>query len=204
MPERLLAQRSGAGPERERTDCKYVRSFSSALTTPTTWGCRAQQLDSPPRVGYTLPTVKRVTIYTDGACSGNPGPGGWGAVLLYPGRRLEISGGERATTNNRMELQAAIEALRALRRPSDVDLHTDSTYVRNGITQWIASWKALGWKRRSGKRLLPVKNEDLWRTLDQLVNHTGHTVRFHWLEGHAGHPDNERADRLARDAVPRS
>jgi len=144
--------------------------------------------------------VNRVQIYTDGACSGNPGPGGWGAVLLAGEHRKEISGGERDTTNNRMELTAAIEALRALKGSPQVDLYTDSTYVKKGITEWIAAWKANGWRRRSGKRLLPVKNEDLWRALDELV--AGHRVTFHWVEGHAGHAENERADRLARDAIP--
>jgi len=146
--------------------------------------------------------VNRVQIYTDGACSGNPGPGGWGAVLLAGEHRKEISGGERDTTNNRMELTAAIEALRALKGSPEVDLYTDSTYVKKGITEWIASWKANGWRRRSGKRLLPVKNEDLWRALDELV--ADRQVRFHWVEGHAGHEENERADRLARDAIPGS
>ena len=144
--------------------------------------------------------MNRVQIYTDGACSGNPGPGGWGAVLLAGEHRKEISGGERDTTNNRMELTAAIEALRALKGSPQVDLYTDSTYVKKGITEWIAAWKANGWRRRSGKRLLPVKNEDLWRALDELV--VQHRVMFHWVEGHAGHEENERADRLARDAVP--
>ena len=144
--------------------------------------------------------MNRVQIYTDGACSGNPGPGGWGAVLLAGEHRKEISGGERDTTNNRMELTAAIEALRALKGSPQVDLYTDSTYVKKGITEWIAAWKANGWRRRSGKRLLPVKNEDLWRALDELV--AGHRVTFHWVEGHAGHAENERADRLARDAIP--
>ena len=146
--------------------------------------------------------MNRVQIYTDGACSGNPGPGGWGAVLLAGEHRKEISGGERDTTNNRMELTAAIEALRALKGSPEVDLYTDSTYVKKGITEWIASWKANGWRRRSGKRLLPVKNEDLWRALDELV--ADRQVRFHWVEGHAGHAENECADRLARDAIPGS
>ncbi len=143
--------------------------------------------------------MKRVRIYTDGACIGNPGPGGWGAVLLSGPHRKEISGGERETTNNRMELQAAIEALRALREPAEVDLHTDSAYLQRGITEWLPRWKAQGWRRREGKRLLPVANEDLWRELDALV--AAHRVRFHWLAGHAGHPENERADRLARLAA---
>jgi len=146
--------------------------------------------------------VNRVQIYTDGACSGNPGPGGWGAILVSGDHRKEISGGEPATTNNRMELTAAIEAIRALKGTPTVDLYTDSTYVKKGITEWIASWKANGWRRRSGKRLLPVKNEDLWQELDRLVD--AHTVRFHWVEGHAGHAENERADELARAAIPRS
>jgi len=137
--------------------------------------------------------MNRVTIYTDGACSGNPGPGGWGAVLLSGAHRKEISGGARNTTNNRMELLAAIEALEALRRPSQVDLYTDSTYLKNGITNWIKKWKKNGWKRRSGKRFLPVKNELVAK----------HHVGFHWLEGHAGHAENERCDELARLAIPK-
>jgi len=145
--------------------------------------------------------MNRVTIYTDGACSGNPGPGGWGAVLLSGAHRKEISGGARNTTNNRMELLAAIEALEALRRPSQVDLYTDSTYLKNGITRWIKRWKKNGWKRRSGKRFLPVKNEELWQRLDRLV--AKHHVAFHWLEGHAGHTENERCDKLARLAIPK-
>ncbi len=146
--------------------------------------------------------MNTVTIYTDGACSGNPGPGGWGAILVSGSFRKEICGGERETTNNRMELTAAIEALKALRSPSDVDLYTDSVYVRSGIAEWINAWKANGWRRRSGKRWLPVKNEELWRALDQLV--ARHQVRFHWVEGHSGDPDNERADELARGAIPLS
>jgi ribonuclease HI len=149
---------------------------------------------------YTFPIVNRVTVYTDGACSGNPGPGGWGAILVSGAHRKEIAGGDPATTNNRMELTAAIEALRALNGKSSVELFTDSTYVKKGITEWIGSWKANGWRRRSGKRWLPVKNEDLWRALDELV--AGHQVTFHWVEGHAGHPENERADELARGAIP--
>ena len=145
--------------------------------------------------------MKRVTIYTDGACSGNPGPGGWGAVLLSGSHRKEISGGETQTTNNRMELTAAIEALKALKTRSKVDLFTDSTYVKKGITEWIVNWKANGWKRRSGKKFLPVKNADLWRELDRLV--AQHDVTFHWVEGHAGNEENERCDELAREAIPR-
>lgn len=145
--------------------------------------------------------MNRVTIHTDGACSGNPGPGGWGAVLISGPLRAEISGGARETTNNRMELTAAIEALRALREPSIVDLYTDSVYLKNGITDWIHRWKENDWRRRSGKRWLPVKNADLWRELDRLVR--GHDVRFHWVEGHAGDAANERSDALARAAIPR-
>jgi len=145
--------------------------------------------------------MNRVTIYTDGACSGNPGPGGWGAVLLSGEHRKEIRGGEAQTTNNRMELTAAIEALRALKSPSQVDLYTDSTYVKKGITEWIQNWKKNGWKRRSGRKLLPVKNADLWRELDSLV--AKHDVSFHWVEGHAGNKENERCDELARGAIPR-
>ena len=145
--------------------------------------------------------MNRVTIYTDGACSGNPGPGGWGAVLLSGEHRKEISGGDPQTTNNRMELTAAIEALRALKLPSKVDLYTDSTYVKKGITEWIQNWKKNGWKRRSGRKLMPVKNAELWRELDLLV--AEHDVTFHWVEGHAGNEENERCDELARGAIPR-
>jgi ribonuclease HI len=144
----------------------------------------------------------RVTIYTDGACSGNPGPGGWAVVLTSGGKRKEISGGEVSTTNNRMELRAAIEALKALLRPTDADLFTDSLYLKHGITKWLPVWKAQGWRRRSGRRLLPVKNEDLWRELDRLAG--VHRVAFHWLEGHAGSQENERCDELARRAIPRA
>lgn len=134
-----------------------------------------------------------VTIYTDGACSGNPGPGGWGAVLIFGEREKDIHGGEAATTNNRMELRAAIEALNALTKPCKVDLHTDSQYVRQGITSWLAGWKRNGWKTSARE---PVKNADLWRALDEARSR--HEVRWHWVKGHAGHPMNERADALAR------
>ena len=147
-----------------------------------------------------IPIVKQVTIHTDGACSGNPGPGGWGAILAYGDARKEISGGERQTTNNRMELTAAIEGLRALKERTSVDLYTDSVYVKNGITEWIHAWKRNQWKRRSGKRWLPVKNDDLWKELDRLTGQ--HDVTFHWVKGHAGDPDNERCDELARQAIP--
>jgi ribonuclease HI len=137
-----------------------------------------------------------VDIYTDGACSGNPGPGGWGALLLWDGREREIKGGAPATTNNRMELTAAIEALDALKRPMTVRLHTDSTYVRDGITKWLKNWKANGWKTASRK---PVKNVDLWRRLEAAA--ARHDVEWFWVRGHAGHPENERADELARDGM---
>ncbi len=138
-----------------------------------------------------------VEVYTDGACSGNPGPGGWGAVLGWQGATREISGGAAATTNNRMELMAAIAALESFTRPVTVHIHTDSTYVKDGITQWIHRWKRNGWKTANKK---PVKNEDLWRRLDEAL--ARHDVSWHWVKGHAGHPGNERADALARAAVP--
>jgi ribonuclease HI len=138
-----------------------------------------------------------VEIYTDGACSGNPGPGGWGALLRYNGNERELCGGEAETTNNRMELRAAIEALNALKRPCTVHLHTDSTYVKQGITEWIKRWKANGW-RTAGKK--PVKNQDLWEALDEAL--ARHDIRWHWVKGHAGHPENERADELARRGIP--
>ena len=134
-----------------------------------------------------------VDIYTDGACSGNPGPGGWGALLIFRGNEREICGGEPSTTNNRMELRAAIEALEALTKPSTVRLHTDSKYLRDGITQWITRWKRNGWKTASKK---PVKNIDLWQRLDDALPR--HKVSWHWVRGHSGHPENERADELAR------
>ncbi len=139
---------------------------------------------------------ERVTIYTDGACSGNPGPGGWAALLIYGGREKELSGGEPATTNNRMELMAVIEALEALKRPCAVDLYTDSQYVRQGVTEWIKGWKVRGWKTADRK---PVKNEDLWRALDEARNR--HDVAFHWVRGHADDPLNHRVDALAVAAM---
>ncbi|HET9903497.1 MAG TPA: ribonuclease HI [Xanthobacteraceae bacterium] len=137
-----------------------------------------------------------VSIYTDGACSGNPGPGGWGAVLRWAGHERELSGSEPHTTNNRMELLAAISALEALKRRCSVDLHTDSQYLRQGITGWIASWKRNGWRTADRK---PVKNADLWQRLDAAVSR--HDIRWHWVRGHAGHDLNERADALARAAI---
>ena len=140
-----------------------------------------------------------VVIYTDGACSGNPGPGGWGAVLMAKGKERELWGGEPATTNNRMELMAAIQALEALTRPCKVELHTDSQYVRTGISEWISAWKARGW-RTAAKA--PVKNEDLWRRLDEA--RLRHEVDWRWVKGHAGNELNERADALARRGLTES
>ncbi len=134
-----------------------------------------------------------VTIYTDGACSGNPGPGGWGALLKFGDRQREMLGGEKETTNNKMELMAAIASLEALKRPCKVKLYTDSNYVKNGITTWIHGWKKNGWKTAAKK---PVKNADLWKALLEAVNR--HDVSWHWVKGHAGDPGNEKADELAR------
>lgn len=136
--------------------------------------------------------MKTVEIHTDGACRGNPGPGGWGALLAHGGRVRELCGGEADTTNNRMELMAAISALEALREPCTVTLHTDSTYVRNGITQWMANWRRRGWKTADGK---PVKNRELWQRLDAAAQR--HSIDWRWVRGHAGDPGNERADALA-------
>ncbi len=138
-----------------------------------------------------------VDIFTDGACRGNPGPGGWGAILRYRGSEREINGGEAETTNNRMEMMAAIRALEALSRPSRVVLHTDSTYLCDGITKWIHGWKKRGWKT-AGKK--PVKNQDLWQRLESAI--VAHDVEWRWVKGHAGHLENERADELARDGIP--
>lgn len=137
-----------------------------------------------------------VDIFTDGACSGNPGPGGWGAILRYKGREKEIFGGEQETTNNRMEMMAVIMALGALKRRTRVNLYTDSKYVMQGVTEWLEGWKEKGWKTASRK---PVKNQDLWEKIDALLQ--SHDVRFHWVKGHAGHPENERADSLARAGI---
>lgn len=139
---------------------------------------------------------KNVVIYTDGACSGNPGPGGWGAILSWRGEEREICGGEAETTNNRMELMAAIMALESMKRPMTIKLYTDSVYVRDGITRWINGWKAKGWKTASKK---PVKNVDLWQRLDAALQ--PHEVEWIWVKGHAGNPGNERADELARQGL---
>lgn len=136
-----------------------------------------------------------VEIFTDGACSGNPGPGGWGALLRYKDTEKELSGGEALTTNNRMEMQAVIEGLRALKKPSTVTLYTDSQYVQKGVTEWMKGWKAKGWPER-------IKNQDLWKQIDSLLQI--HKVKFVWVRGHDGHIENERVDKLAVAAIPRS
>jgi len=138
-----------------------------------------------------------IEIYTDGACSGNPGRGGWGAVLRWNSHEKELSGGEAETTNNRMEMMAVIRALETLKRSSKVEVYTDSKYVQQGVTQWLEGWKAKGWKTAAKK---PVKNQDLWQELDSLIQE--HDISFHWVKGHAGHPENERADALATGAIP--
>jgi ribonuclease HI len=140
--------------------------------------------------------LAEVDLFTDGACSGNPGPGGWGAVLRYGAVEKELSGAEAVSTNNRMEMMAAIQGLEALKRPCRVRIHTDSIYLRDGITKWIHAWKAKGWKT-AGKE--PVKNVDLWQRLEAALG--SHEVTWHWVKGHAGHPENERADALARGAI---
>ncbi|PWG03974.1 ribonuclease HI [Sphingosinicella humi] len=143
-----------------------------------------------------VPDLPRVEIFTDGACKGNPGPGGWGAVIRSGRHEKELSGGEPLTTNNRMELLAAIRALEALKRPCEVALTTDSAYVRDGITKWIHGWRRNGWRTADRK---PVKNAELWQELVDAAQ--PHRIEWHWVKGHAGHPENERADRLACDAA---
>lgn len=143
---------------------------------------------------------KKIQIYTDGACSGNPGPGGWGAILRFGKTERELSGGERQTTNNRMEMMAAIASLQALKETCQVDLYTDSKYLLQGVTEWMQGWKQRGWKTASKQ---PVKNVDLWQQLDDLLSEQDHEVEWHWVRGHSGHPENERADQLARSAIPR-
>jgi ribonuclease HI len=138
-----------------------------------------------------------VVIYTDGACSGNPGPGGWGSVLLYNGHRREMSGGEAGTTNNRMEMMAVIQALESLNRPCSVMIYTDSVYVMKGMMEWLEQWKKRGWKTAAKK---PVKNVELWQRLEQAIGR--HEVKWQWVKGHSGVPENERADELARSAIP--
>lgn len=137
-------------------------------------------------------TRPHIEIFTDGACSGNPGPGGWGAILRSGGHEKEIYGGEHDTTNNRMEMMAVIRALEALKKPSRVDLYTDSSYVQKGVSEWMRGWKAKGWPAK-------IKNQDLWKRIDELT--AQHEVKFHWIKGHNGHPENERADALARGGI---
>ena len=139
-----------------------------------------------------------IKIYTDGSCSGNPGPGGWGAILCWNGHEKELSGGESETTNNRMEMMAVIKALEALKKNSEVTIYTDSKYVKQGAEEWLEGWKAKGWKNAAKQ---PVKNQDLWERIDSLIHH--HSVTFIWVKGHAGHEMNERVDKLAVAAVPR-
>lgn len=141
-------------------------------------------------------TKKHVKIYTDGACSGNPGAGGWGAILVYGNKEKEISGGEKETTNNRMELMAVISALELLKEPCMVDVYSDSTYVLKGISEWMPSWKARGWKTADKK---PVKNVEYWQRLEKAAS--SHKIKWHWVKGHNGHDMNERADELARKAI---
>lgn len=141
-------------------------------------------------------TQDTVVIHTDGACSGNPGPGGWGVVMDYNGHRKELKGGEALTTNNRMELQAAISALDSLKRSCSVEMHVDSQYVKDGISKWIHGWKRNGWKTADKK---PVKNVELWQALDTAIQR--HQISWHWVKGHDGHPENERADELAREGM---
>lgn len=158
------------------------------------------QWPSSPSLSMTLPIARpTVTIYTDGACKGNPGPGGWGVWLVSGDHEKELFGGEPLTTNNRMELMAVIEALVSLKRSCDVQLYLDSEYVRKGITEWIGNWKRRGWRTADGK---PVKNVELWQRLDALV--ALHRIDWHWVRGHAGDPGNERADALANRGVPRA
>lgn len=142
--------------------------------------------------------MKHIEIFTDGACKGNPGPGGWGALLRFNGKEKELCGGEKDTTNNRMELMAAIEGLRALSERCQVDLTTDSQYVRKGITEWLVNWKARGWKTAAKK---PVKNVDLWQALDEQAQR--HSIEWHWVKGHSGHRENEIADQLANRGIDR-
>jgi len=143
--------------------------------------------------------LQKVTIHTDGACRGNPGPGGWAAIMRHASREKELKGAEQKTTNNRMELSAAIEALKALKCPCEVEIWTDSQYLKRGFTEWMPAWKACNWRRKESGQLKPVKNVDLWQALDALA--AKHNVTFHWLRGHDGHPLNERCDQLAQTAI---
>jgi ribonuclease HI len=150
-----------------------------------------------------MPDSPEVLLYTDGACSGNPGPGGWAFILKHPksGKTMEKAGAERETTNNRMELMAAIEGLSALKRPTRVELFTDSVYVGKGLSEYLPKWKANGWRRKQGSKLLPIKNEELWRRLDELAG--THQVTYTRVAGHSGHPENDRVDELAVAAYQR-
>ena len=141
----------------------------------------------------------KVTIYTDGACSGNPGPGGWGVLLKFGSSEKTLSGAEKRTTNNRMEITAAVKAFQVLKEPCQVDIYTDSEYLKKGITEWISAWKKLGWRRGSPGKTKLLKNAELWKELDQVIME--HQVAWHWVRGHAGHAENERVDKLARDAM---
>ncbi len=144
-----------------------------------------------------MPALSEVQLYTDGGCSGNPGPGGWAFILVHPetGKRMERSGGEAQTTNNRMELMAVIEGLAALKKPTEVELLTDSVYVGKGLSEWMSKWKLNGWQRRENGKLMPIKNEDLWRKLDELA--ATHKIRYTRVAGHSGHEENDRCDELA-------
>jgi len=141
-------------------------------------------------------SMKKIEIFTDGACRGNPGPGGWGALLRWADHTKELKGAQAETTNNRMELTAAIEALKVLKQPCEIDLTTDSQYVRRGITEWIVNWKKNQWRNSQKK---PIKNQDLWQSLDEQTQR--HQIHWHWVKGHSGHPENERVDQLANDAI---
>ena len=141
----------------------------------------------------------KVSIYTDGACSGNPGPGGWGVLLQFGSTEKTLSGAEKRTTNNRMEITAAVQAFQALKEPCRVEIYTDSEYLKRGITEWINTWKKLDWRRGSPGKTKPLKNAELWKELDLVI--TEHQVTWHWVRGHAGHVENERVDKLARDAM---
>ena len=182
------------GPTRKKVVARTRATSKPATAAPAEPSAAAdEEITSPQPIA---PGENVVDIYTDGACSGNPGPGGWGALLRWKGVEKELSGGETPTTNNRMEMMAAIVALESLKRPMTVRLHTDSMYLRDGITKWIHAWKKKGWKTADKK---PVKNVDLWQRLEGAIER--HAIEWHWVKGHAGHVENERADALARAAI---
>lgn len=181
---RIALENNSCGPPAEGSVRRRKPARKPSLTE--------HQLPAPD----TQENIDVVEIFTDGACRGNPGPGGWGAILRSKGREKEISGNERYTTNNRMEMKAVIEALKQLRKPSKVVIHTDSQYVKNGISSWLPKWKRNGWVTSTKQ---PVKNAELWRSIDELCNK--HSVRWVWIPGHSGHPENERCDQLARSAI---